>query len=98
MGPGATIGSLHPGDVDSTDLRAEVSRPGALRLEVTDDTERIVLTRELGIVEQGLREVRWFHDGDGVERVPAGSYRARLVVTDATGASAGEASGPIVLR
>jgi stage II sporulation protein D len=97
-GPGVTIGSLHPGDVDSTDLRAEVSRPGTLRLEVTEGAERVVLTRDLGLVEQGRHEVRWFHDGDGVERVPAGSYRARLVVTDATGASAGEASRPIVLR
>jgi SpoIID/LytB domain protein len=97
-GPGATLGSLHPGDVDSTDLRVQVSRPGTLRLEVTDEAGRTVLTRELGLVERGRHEVRWFHDGEGVERVPAGIYRGRLVVTDATGASAGEASGPIVLR
>jgi SpoIID/LytB domain protein len=97
-GPGATLGSLHPGDVDSTDLRAAVSRPGWLRLEVTTEDGRTVLDRELGLVEQGVHEVRWFHDGDGRERVPAGRYLARLVVTDATGASAGETSGPIVLR
>jgi SpoIID/LytB domain protein len=97
-GPGATIGTLHPGDVDSTDLRVEVSRPGTLRLEVTREGGGLVLERELGLVEQGRHEVRWFHDGDGVVRVPAGSYRARLVVTDSTGASAGESSGAIVLR
>lgn len=97
-GPGATLGSLHPGDVDSTDLRATVSRPGVMRLEVTDADGRRVLVRELGLVERGMHEVRWFHDGDGTERVPAGAYLATLVVTDATGAEAGEASRPIVVR
>jgi hypothetical protein len=42
--------------------------------------------------------VRWFHDGDGLERLPSGRYLARLVVTDSTGASTGEASRTIVLR
>jgi stage II sporulation protein D len=97
-GPGATLGSLHPGDVDSTDLRADVSRPGTLRLEVTTEAGRVVLDRSLGLVERGTHEVRWFHDGDGLERVPAGRYLARLVLTDSTGTSAGEASRTIVLR
>jgi len=97
-GPGATLGSLHPGDVDSTDLRAEVSRPGTLRLEVTTEDGRSVLVRELGLVERGMHEVRWFHDGDGLERLPSGRYLARLVLTDSTGASAGEPSRPVVLR
>ena len=97
-GPGATLGSLHPGDLDSTDLRATVSRPGLLRLEVADADGRRVLVRELGLVEQGTHEVRWFHDGEGTERLPAGTYTATLVVTDATGAEAGGASRPIVLR
>jgi len=96
-GPGATPGSVHPGDGDATDLRAEVSRPGHLRMEITDARGRVVVDRELGLVEQGVHWVRWFHDADGVERVPAGRYRARLVVTDATGASAGEAGRDLVL-
>jgi len=78
-GPGAALGTLHPGDTDATDLRAEVSRPGMLRLEVRTADGAIVLSRELGLVERGLAEIRWFHDGDDVERVPTGSYRARLV-------------------
>ena len=97
-GPGATLGSLHPGDMDSTDLRATVSRPGLLRLEVAGSDGRRVLVRELGLVERGTHEVRWFHDGEGTERLPAGTYTATLVVTDATGAEAGGASRPIVLR
>ena len=97
-GPGATLGSIHPGDSHATDLRAEVSRPGLMRLEVTTEDGRSVLERELGLVERGVHWIRWFHDGDDVERVPAGRYRARLVVTDATGASAGEASRTLVLR
>jgi len=57
-----------------------------------------VLTRELGLVEQGRHEVRWFHDGDGVERVPAGSYHARLTAMDSNGTIAGETSRAIVVR
>ncbi len=96
-GPGATLGSVHPGDGDATDLRAEVSRPGYLRMEVSDAAGRVVVDRELGLVEAGVHWIRWFHDADGVERVPAGRYRARLVVNDATGASAGEAGREVVL-
>ena len=96
-GPGATLGSVHPGSDEATDLRVEVSRPGHLRLEVTDASGRVVVDRALGLVEQGVHWVRWFHDAEGVDRVPAGRYRARLVVTDATGTSAGEASRELVL-
>jgi hypothetical protein len=97
-GPGRTLGSLHPGDVDSTDLRVEVSRPALLRLEVTTEGGATVLVRELGLVEQGRHEVRWVHDSGLAPRVPAGRYLARLVATDSTGAEAGEAARPVVLR
>ncbi len=97
-GPGATLGSIHPGDSHATDLRTEVSRPGLMRLEVSTEDGRPVLDRELGLVERGIHWVRWFHDDADGERVPPGRYRARLVVTDATGASAGEASRTLVLR
>jgi stage II sporulation protein D len=97
-GPGATPGSIHPGDSDATDLRVTVNKPVLLRLEVTREDGVAVVGRDLGLVERGVHWVRWFHDGDGIERVPAGRYLARLVATDATGAVAGEASGAIVLR
>jgi len=97
-GPGATLGSIHPGDGHATDVRVEVSRPGSVRLEITTEDGGPVLERELGLVERGTHWVRWFHEGDDGARVPAGRYRARLVVTDSTGASAGEPSRTFVLR
>jgi stage II sporulation protein D len=97
-GPGATIGSIHRGDSDATDLRVEVNKPVMLRLVVTREDGATVLDRDLGLVERGVHWVRWFHDGEGTDRVPAGRYSPRLVGTDATGAVMGEASGVLVLR
>jgi SpoIID/LytB domain protein len=97
-GPGATPGSIHPGDSEATDLRVEVNKPVLLRLVVTREDGLNVLTRDLGLVERGVHWVRWFHDSDGTDRVPAGRYLVRLVATDATGTEAGEASGVLVLR
>ena len=96
-GPGATLGSLHPGDSDATDLRIEVNKPVLLRLVVTSESGRTVLTRELGLAEQGVHWVRWFHDGADGERVSADRYRVRLIGVDQNGAEAGEASSTIVL-
>ena len=95
-GPGRALGTLHHGDVDSTDLRVTVNRPVLLRLVVTGADGRVVLDRDLGLAERGRHEVRWFHDGDGTERVVAGRYSVRLVGTDATGAEGGEAVGVTV--
>jgi len=97
-GPGATLGSLHPGDSDATDLRVSVNKPVLLRLVVTAESGRTVLTRELGLAERGVHWVRWFHDGADGERVAAGRYRVQLVGVDQTGAEGGEASRVITLR
>jgi hypothetical protein len=97
-GPGATLGSLHPGDAEATDLRVVVSKPVLLRLEVTTEDGRPVRTRELGLAEQGVHWVRWFRDDDVGDRVAPGRYLARLVGTDQTGATAGEAARVLILR
>jgi len=97
-GPGATLGSIHPGHPEAIDLRISVSKPVLLRLEVTTEAGRPVLTRELGLAEQGVHWVRWFRDDDARERVDAGRYRLRLVGADQTGAEAGAASGVLTLR
>ena len=97
-GPGRTLGSVHPGSDDATDLRVTVNRPVLLRLEVTAEDGSTVRSEELGLAEAGAQWVRWFHDTvDGV-RVPAGRYTARLVGVDGSGAEAGEASRTIVVR
>jgi SpoIID/LytB domain protein len=88
-GPGRAFGTLHPGDADSTDLRITVNRPTLVRLVVTAQDGTVMLDRDLGLAERGLAEVRWFHDGGGMTRVPSGRYRAALVATDATGAVGG---------
>ena len=96
-GPGAVLGSLHPGDSDATDLRITVNKPVLLRLVVTAESGRTVLTRELGLAEQGVHWVRWFHDGADGERVAAGRYRVQLVGVDQAGTEGGEASRVITL-
>ena len=97
-GPGATLGSIHPGASDATDLRVRINKPVLLRLEVTAASGRTVVSRELGLAEQGVHWVRWFHDDDAGERVAAGRYRARLVGVDQAGDEAGEALRELVLR
>ncbi len=97
-GPGATLGSLHPGDSDATDVGVAVNKPVLLRLVVSAEDGRVVLTRELGLAEQGVHWVRWFHDGADGERVAAGRYRVRLVGVDQAGTEAGEASRVLTLR
>ena len=97
-GPGATLGSVHPGDSDATDLRITVNKPVQLRLEVTRTDGRVVLSRELGVAEAGVHWVRWFHDDADGDRVEAGRYRLRLVGVDQAGVEAGEATRDVVLR
>jgi stage II sporulation protein D len=81
-GPGATLGSIHPGDPHATDLRIEVNKPVNVRLEVEAEDGRMLLVRELGLAERGIHSVRWFHDDATGARVPAGRYRARLIGVD----------------
>jgi len=97
-GPGATLGSIHPGDPHATDLRIEVNKPVVLRLEVGTEDGRTLLVRELGLAEQGAHSVRWFHDDATGTRVPAGRYRARLVGVDQSGTESGEAERTLVVR
>lgn len=97
-GPGATLGSIHPGDSDATDLRISVNKPVQLRLEVTGPDGRVRLVRELGVAEAGVHWVRWFHDDEDGDRVPAGRYRTRLIGVDQSGTEAGEAGRELVLR
>jgi stage II sporulation protein D len=97
-GPGATLGSIHPGDSDATDVRISVNKPVLLRLEVTAESGQIVLTRELGLAEQGVHWVRWFHDDAAGDRIGAGRYRVALVGSDQNGTLAGEASRVLTLR
>jgi len=97
-GPGATLGSLHPGDSDATDVRIEVNKPVLLRLEVAHEDGRTVLVRQLGLAERGVHWVRWFHDGDDGERIAPGRYRLRLVGVDQSGTEAGEPAQAIRLR
>jgi len=96
-GPGRTLGSVHPGSDDATDLRVTVNRPVLLRLEVTTATGDPVRVEELGLAEAGAHWVRWFHDTIDGLRVPAGRYTARLVGVDATGAEAGTTSRTFVV-
>jgi len=91
-GPGATLGSIHPGDSEAIDVRIGVNKPVLLRLEVTTDTGRPVLTRELGLAERGMHRVRWFRDDAAGDRVAAGRYRIALIGTDQDGTVAGEAA------
>ena len=109
-GPGATLGSIHPGDSDATDLRITVNKPVQLRMEITstggaegaggggDAAAQVLLTRELGVADAGVHWVRWFHDDADGDRVPAGRYQVRLIGTDQAGVEAGEASRDVVLR
>ena len=97
-GPGATLGSIHPGDSDATDVRISVNKPVLLRLEVTAESGQIVLTRELGLAEQGVHWIRWFHDDAAGDRIGAGRYRVALVGSDQDGTVAGEASRVLTLR
>ncbi len=100
-GPGATLGSIHPGDSDATDLRITVNKPVQLRMEITaagGAGAQVLLTRELGVAEAGVHWVRWFHDDADGERVPAGRYQVRLIGTDQAGVEAGAATRDIVLR
>jgi len=96
-GPGRTLGSVHPGSDDATDLRVRVTRPVALRLTITTETGDPVLEEELGVVDAGAHWIRWFHAAPGVERVLPGRYVARFTGVDATGAEGGEASRAIVV-
>ncbi len=97
-GPGATLGSIHPGDSDATDVRISVNKPVLLRLEVTAESGQIVLRRELGLAEQGVHWIRWFHDDAAGDRIGAGRYRVALVGSDQDGTVAGEASRVLTLR
>jgi SpoIID/LytB domain protein len=97
-GPGSTLGSIHRGDSDATDLRIVVNKPVQLRLEVTTVDGQVQLVRELGLAEAGVHWVRWFHDDARGDRVPAGRYRARLIGVDQSGVEAGEATRETVLR
>ena len=85
-------------DPRTREIAVTVSRPGLMRLEIVAADGRVVLERDLGLVERGRRSVRWSHDDAEGMRVPAGEYRARLVVTDATGAEAGGLSRPFTVR
>jgi stage II sporulation protein D len=97
-GPGATLGSIHPGDSDATDLRITVNKPVQLRLEVARTDGQRLLVRELGVAEAGVHWVRWFHDDADGNRMPAGRYRVRLVGVDQAGVESGEALQGTVLR
>jgi stage II sporulation protein D len=97
-GPGATLGSVHPGDSDATDVRITVNKPVLLRLEVTTEAGQVVLSRELGLAEQGVHWVRWFHDGADGERIDAGRYRVALIGSDQDGTVAGKASRVLTIR
>jgi hypothetical protein len=97
-GPGATLGTVHPGDSDATDVRITVNKPVLLRLEVTTESGSDVVIRELGLAERGVHWVRWFHDDADGDRVAPGRYRVALVGSDQTGTVAGEASRVLTLR
>jgi hypothetical protein len=95
-GPGATLGSIHPGDSDASDLWITVNKPVQLRLEVREPNGRRVLERDLGLAEQGVHGIRWFHDDADGDRVAPGRYVVRLVGSDQAG-SDGDVQGGAAL-
>jgi hypothetical protein len=97
-GPGTTLGSIHPGDSDASDLRITVNKPVLLRLEVREPNGRKVLERELGVAERGIHAVRWFHDDADGARVAPGRYVVRLVGSDQSGVEQGRAARTLVVR
>jgi len=97
-GPGTTLGSIHPGDSDASDLRITVNKPVLLRLEVREPNGRKVLERELGVAERGIHAVRWFHDDADGARVSPGRYVVRLVGSDQRGVEQGRAARTLIIR
>jgi SpoIID/LytB domain protein len=97
-GPGATLGSIHPGDSDASDLWITVNKPVQLRLEVREPNGRRVLERDLGVAERGVHGIRWFHDDADGDRVAPGRYVVRLVGSDQNGDVKGRAARTLVVR
>jgi SpoIID/LytB domain protein len=87
-GPGATLGSVHPGALGAIDAITHVSKPVLLRLEARQhDTDTVTWSRELGLAERGVHWIRWFpDDAPGID---PRTHRFVLVGTDVTGARAG---------